>query len=695
MTQDKDGPRKFADDPWNFSRSGNYGIFTSAGSVPLEYLLTTFQNSELSVLQLVREVKPEDDYDFELLMQRDIDNTPIIGAVDKLKEYLIPGLSGDGSRPMRAHSIFFPPLLVACVPCSDNRIRANYPAEKWIDDDKSVTRRWGNLFQLRFWKATTDIHHKFELRCSSTEGKSDVYSDGVQARFNISSGIQHGIKLVAIDGQHRLKAMKDVSRVRTTESYAVPVCILFATYTSDQSIHPVTNEKEVRLPNVHQTFRKVFVDVNTNMTPVGSHFSILLDDTSVGSLIIREFCNRVSQEGKEYLSGVEWNVRGQKDATKLTREYSITSIGILEKALSACFGKKSDTATLLPRLLDIESVVTRDKLSSAATHVGNKRIEWTGFSISQREIITPLIREGIVELLFKIFFETGPFKAAATSFIAELKEWDKNSDPMTSTSKHYSVEDYAEAYRVCTTHHNKLEIEKGEPSRKLIAKLGEDEARKRAKLSPVMGLALFQRSMILSLRQIMEVLDGYSIQDVAPIFLRILEESMNNKLKLFSFNPYTFNTIWKDETNIKNIDRTCTQLSRLTLSICGSPLFVQRIISVDEDESLGAKFAAEQLRDLGCSSANDYWKQYKEDRIQDFKNNYRTRLGLSEDDITKLDSAKQDQQEESLKEKPFDRLVEDHLDDDFKNAKKSLMKKLDFDFHASEDGYSLDEVESD
>lgn len=694
MTQKKSGPRKFSDDPWNFSRSGMYGIFTSAGSIPLEYLLTTFRNSELDVLQLARDVTPEDEHDFELLMQRDIDTTPKIGAVDKLKEYLIPGPSGDGTRPLRTHSIFFPPLLVACVPCSNNTILSKYPSEEWMQNDDSIIRRWENLFQLSFWKSTADINHKFEIRCSSSEERFSVDLDGVQAKFNVSLGVQKGVKLIAIDGQHRLKAMKEIAGAKTSDRYAVPVCILFATYTSKQSTHPRTEKKGVLLPNVHQTFRKVFVDVNTNMTPVGSHFSILLNDSSIGSLIIREFCSRVTQQGKEYLSAVEWNVRGQKDATKLTRKYSITSIGIIDKALSDCFGRKADATSLLPRLLDIESVSTKEKLSDAATHIGNTKIEWTGFSIAQREILIPLIRSGVVELLFKIFFETGPFRSAATSLVGTLNDWDKNSDPMTSTATHYTAEDYAEAYRVNTTHHNVLEIEKGERSRKLIAKLGDDESKKREKFSPVMGLALFQRSLILSLRQLMVALDGYTIHEIAQIFLQILEKSMDVKLRLFSFQPYTFNTIWKNDSNVRNIDRTCTQFSRLTLSICGNEPFVERIVDMNVTESVEAKFLAGHLKDLGRSAANDYWKRYKIDNVEDFKRNYPTRKGLSDSEIDKLNKARDEQREESSKEKPFDRLVESHLDDDFKKAKKSLMKKLGFNFYASEDGFSPDDIES-
>ena len=63
--------RRSRAEPWSFTRVGSYGLFSTAGSLPIEYLLTTFNHDELSKLTLARDVRP-DEMDFEMLMQRDI-----------------------------------------------------------------------------------------------------------------------------------------------------------------------------------------------------------------------------------------------------------------------------------------------------------------------------------------------------------------------------------------------------------------------------------------------------------------------------------------------------------------------------------------------------------------------------------------------------------------------------------------------
>ncbi len=52
---------------YNFRRLGNYGVFQTGGSFPVEYLLTTFTAAELSKLTLARDIHP-DKLSFELLM---------------------------------------------------------------------------------------------------------------------------------------------------------------------------------------------------------------------------------------------------------------------------------------------------------------------------------------------------------------------------------------------------------------------------------------------------------------------------------------------------------------------------------------------------------------------------------------------------------------------------------------------------
>jgi len=57
---------------YNFERIGSFGRFYSGKSFPIEYIMTSFRAAELSELTFARDIRP-DKIDFELLMQRDID----------------------------------------------------------------------------------------------------------------------------------------------------------------------------------------------------------------------------------------------------------------------------------------------------------------------------------------------------------------------------------------------------------------------------------------------------------------------------------------------------------------------------------------------------------------------------------------------------------------------------------------------
>ncbi len=680
MSSKQDHRRGVPDEPWNFIRRGTFGVFTSSGSLPIEYLQTTFRRHELSHIKLARDVAPDDDIDFELLMQRDIDTVEAIG---KLKQYLDPKHDSKDTRKFRDDPIFFPPLLIACIPCKANRVLPMYPNETWSEEPTQLFRTWENLCRLEFF--TNEVRHEYELCCPHEDKKVVVDIADVVARFSLSFEIEHGMKLIAIDGQHRLYAMRHIPDEDLLNDFVVPVCILFATYTSEACNAFRSSSELKRLPNVPQTFRKVFVDVNSKMNPVGTHFSILLNDTNIGSLIVREFCREFTKIGKTHLSTIEWNVRKPKDATILTRSYSITSIGILEKALRECFAKSQ---SLLPRVLNIENEFIKEKLEETAIDSENPHVQWSDYSIAQRSILEEQVRDGIVRILVRVFTEVGPFEKTLNQVNATLLEWEQKGN---------SHDDQAPAYALAhkhVTNHSVNEIPKQSFARELISNLDRSVKTFKNRLCPVMAHALYQRSIVLSLKELLWALPSVSVRDIPDAFVCVLEQSLNVTMSLFDCNSYTQHTIWINEDRIVNLEKTRAQFSRLTLAICGRQEIATAMSELLSTTYTDSNSISERLKELGRTKANEYWNQFKLDSVKVFKRRFRNQLGLNKEEIDKLEECKNVQESEK-RGKPFDDLVNRYLEEDFDVARQELVDKLGFDIHATVDEFEEESEDDD
>jgi hypothetical protein len=79
----KPSPKK---PPYSFEKWGNFGVFRSGNSLPVDYLLTTITIPELEKLKLARGVRPQK-VDFEMLMQRDLD---VDRVNNEIMKYLVP-----------------------------------------------------------------------------------------------------------------------------------------------------------------------------------------------------------------------------------------------------------------------------------------------------------------------------------------------------------------------------------------------------------------------------------------------------------------------------------------------------------------------------------------------------------------------------------------------------------------------------
>ena len=379
----------------------------------------------------------------------------------------------------------------------------------------------------------------------------------------------------------------------------------------------------------------------------------------------------------------------------LTRPYSITSIGILEKSLKDSF---ENSVPLMQRLLDIQDVAVDQQLTEAADEPDNPDITWTTFSIAQRRILAKRVNRGIVPLLYRIFFELPSYKEAFEEYTNELKKWEKIAAENRDDSHDYQLAfDSLKAFQVPKQNSGAYPI---------VRTFGRKHSEWRNNdLCPVMGLALFQRSIFLTLRDLMDALPDYPIQRIGDGLILLLARAMDSKIGLFSpIRHYTLKTIWHESGAVVNREFTRRQLSRLTLAMCGGIDAATIIANAVEPDNIRVESIVDRLRSLGEERAAEYWHRFVMDRQNHFARTYLTNLGLDQGEINFLRQAKEEQDAETklirageLDEddavKSFDRAVHKYLREELKHAEEQLREVLQLTSHIVSPDFFEDNVD--
>ena len=97
--------RKKDEFDYSFKRTGAFGVFKSNGSMPAEYLMTTFTIEEIPNLSLARDINSSLNFDY--LIQRDIDQER---ALSEISRYIT---SVDGAT--QKEIVFLPPPTMPSV----------------------------------------------------------------------------------------------------------------------------------------------------------------------------------------------------------------------------------------------------------------------------------------------------------------------------------------------------------------------------------------------------------------------------------------------------------------------------------------------------------------------------------------------------------------------------------------------------
>lgn len=304
---------------FNQELRGGFGRFKTDQSFQLHFLMTSVPIQDVGQLSTASELFRLETIDFEELIQRDIDHSRVRKIAN---EYLSQG---------QGKVIFFPPLL-ACVVLleNDNSIKRKYdgihhePAE---EDGIPVFRTtWDNDgFQL-------------DLPIGDAESCTRQISQGGIPRYFYEFAATLKLnpkraKLVVLDGQHRLEAMRllrrNPERQNILKGIEIPICLVWA---PEASIAAGNDEDMVR------DFRELFVRVNLEPKKVSGHFITLLKDDSYSAMTIRQLANlwKNTTEPNNWtrLHLLEWNTREDERVDKRTREFSITTVATISKTLT-------------------------------------------------------------------------------------------------------------------------------------------------------------------------------------------------------------------------------------------------------------------------------------------------------------------------------------------------------------------------
>ena len=213
---DKPGTKKIV----KFSKEirGSFGRFKTEHSYNLYYLTTSIPSSEIALLSTASELFKTDKTDFEELIQRDIDYSRVRNIANK---YLTQGSD---------RVIFFPPLLASLVLLDgEGNIQKQYlNYEELLHTDKEI----GETL-----RGTWD-HDGFQLDLPEADEDSSerkiIWDGAVKYYYDFAAMLRinpRRAKLVVLDGQHRLEAIrliqKNEDQKPILKDIEIPICIVW------------------------------------------------------------------------------------------------------------------------------------------------------------------------------------------------------------------------------------------------------------------------------------------------------------------------------------------------------------------------------------------------------------------------------------------------------------------------------------
>lgn len=665
--------------PFNFEKVGVFGRFVTGNSFPIEFVMVNFTSTQLSKLTFARDIRP-DKIDFDLLIQRDIDEERV---KDKIEPYLY---QKSMEKELTSRAAFFPPLLAAIIPTDNKKMMEYYPSERGNIGPEYVTREWANLFQIKYFAESNEGAYKVETVINDSVIQAGVDVSTVTLELCIAEESEFGAKLVVIDGQHRLCALNEIRKKnpKVLENLLMPVCILFPPRSTEQY------EKiySIKVPTVPEVFRHLFVDVNSTMELVGGHFNILLSDETIPNLTCRRLCKIVYENkdlGEEALSVIEWNTKKAKDKTYIKREYSLTSIGIIEEAIRDNF----NTDIAIKYLLVTPSREHELYPEESDPIDYPNPIKWNEFSLAQKQIIEGLIDTNLVPCLIEIYYKSNEFKKAYDIYKEQVCELRKIADDKENKDSLFAA-------RVLDQLLNYIPIPDAksmDPARAIYDSFKMKVKEKRESLvSSLIDKNVFHWAVFISFSRIFAVLRDRNVLPVeaARGLVALLDSALKDKGKSLAIDvEYMQHSVYSGH-KIKPLKETRKALSNLILAHLGNKGVLESVCAAVPVKREHSDIVKKKLAEFGYKAATEFMLYYAAERKKSFKLNYKVDFSLDKDEREELTVAEENfkyqtkQVREGLLTKDkvsdeFDRLINKYIKDDVSCASSKLKSNLGYD----------------
>ncbi|TGN99954.1 hypothetical protein PN36_29990, partial [Candidatus Thiomargarita nelsonii] len=466
------------------------------------------------------------------------------------------------------------------------------------------------------------------------------------------------------------------------ENIGVPVCILFA---PNATVQKNKEYAPYRVPTVPEVFRHLFVDVNNTAKQVGGHFNILLSDDTIGSIVCRKFCSHIlNHHGPEGLAVIEWNTKTKNESTKITRAYSITSIGIINLALDNSIGNRK---LLLKYILKLDDVTNElyPKGGEEEMAIDYPIVKWNKFSLSQKNILEAQIKKYLIPCIELIFFNTHEFNLAFEILCNELNNIKKLAES--------DQQDALDARQVINQILDYMPIGEGKSfeSARLVCRNFESKVKKAKdeQVSPMLQYALFQRAIFEAWAQILDIARCCipDPREVTKGFVKLLNLALADRGQFFYFDQvYMQHTVFNG-TQIIVRQETRKILTQLLIAHLANPFNAKQVCSEIGIKGKNAKILIKKLQEKGEMAAGEFPKYCELARKKTFKANYHVYLSIDGKERAELAEA-EDEQKRHLREVKegnrtkadvsdrFDVLVDKHVKSDVDIAIKALKNSL-------------------
>jgi hypothetical protein len=235
--------------PYPRRKNGYSGALGKGANVEIRFLQTAISREELDSIDLIENIPGGEKWDVKDLFQRAVDK-------DRVGKSILPYLQNDELVK------FFNPLTLVLLP---------------FDSTMAAVEK-----ELEFVPAKVEVIDGHSYQVFEKEGYYKLNIHNTEPAFSSIEWNEHKVKVVAIDGQHRLAALKrwksDPVRGQELASWSIPVVIL-ALYKEG---------KEVETPNILEVVRKTFIYINSTAEGINESRRILLDDESVNCICTQE-----------------------------------------------------------------------------------------------------------------------------------------------------------------------------------------------------------------------------------------------------------------------------------------------------------------------------------------------------------------------------------------------------------------------